>query len=445
MDTRHDHPKPWLPADCRQAIADAEAEYLKGELADIDAGLHALVDAHERHMDVETIGLNAGTNVMNPRAAALLGRSLGNRPSLGYPGDKYEMGMEYAERIEIVADGLVRRLFKAPFAEIRVGSGALANLYVFMATCAPGDRIMAFPPEMGGHVTHHKAGAAGLYGLDIHPVPYDAARMAIDLDRLRSEAKRLKPKVITVAGSLCLFPYDVAGVRGIADEIGALVLYDAAHMAGLIAGGRFQQPLAEGAHLMTCSTYKAFGGPPSGLVMTTEQGLAETIDKIAYPGLTANFDLGKTAALAMSVLDLLEHGQAYAEMCIANAHALGEAMAAEGLPVHGVAGRGHTESHHLALHAAPFGGGQTASKHLAKANVLLCGIGLPIQAVDGDLNGIRIGTQEVTRFGLTPKEMPQVARFLARVLKGNEKPEQVKGDVIEFRRAFQTIRYVRES
>ena len=106
---------------------------------------------------------------------------------------------------------------------------------------------------------------------------------------------------------------------------------------------------------------------------------------------------------------------------------------------------GHTESHHLALHAAPFGGGQTASKHLARANLLLCGIGLPIQAVDGDLNGIRIGTQEITRFGLTPKEMPQVARFLARALKGNEKPEQVKGDVIEFRRAFQTIRYVRES
>ncbi len=443
MDTRSSDPKPWLPAECRQVIADAEAEHLAGELAEIDKGLHALVDAHERHMDLETIGLNAGTNVMNPRAAAMLGRSLGNRPSLGYPGDKYEMGMEYAERIEVVADGLVRRLFKAPFAEIRVGSGALANLYVFMATCVPGDRIMAFPPEMGGHVTHHRAGAAGLYGLEIHPVPYDAARMSIDLDRLRADAKRLKPKVITVAGSLCLFPYDVAGVRAIADEIGAVVLYDAAHMAGLIAGGRFQQPLAEGAHLMTCSTYKAFGGPPSGLVMTTEQELAEKIDKIAYPGLTANFDLGKTAALALSVLDLLEHGKAYADMCIANAKALGEAMAKEGLPVHGAAGRGCTESHHLALHAAPFGGGQTASKHLARANLLLCGIGLPIAPVDGDLNGIRIGTQEITRFGLTPADMPQVARFIARVLKGNEKPEQVKSDVIEFRRAFRDLKFVR--
>lgn len=442
MDTRADHPKPWLPAESRRAIADAEAAYLSDDLDRIDVGLHALVDAHERHMDVETIGLNAGTNVMNPKAAAMLGRSLGNRPSLGYPGDKYEMGMEFAERIEVVADGLVRRLFKAPFAEIRVGSGALANLYVFMATCRPGDRIMAFPPEMGGHVTHHRAGAAGLYGLEVHPVPYDGARMAIDLGRLRDEARRLKPKVITVAGSLCLFPYDVAAVRGIADEIGAWVLYDAAHMAGLIAGGRFQAPLAEGAHLMTCSTYKAFGGPPSGLVLTTEVELAERIDKIAYPGLTANFDLGKTAALAMSVLDLLAHGRAYAEVCIANAQALGAAMVKEGLPVHSVAGRGHTESHHLALHAAPFGGGQAASKRLAKANLLLCGIGLPVAPVEGDLNGIRIGTQEVTRWGLTPGDMPIVARFLARALKG-EDADRLRDEVIRFRKPFQEIRFVR--
>ncbi|MBM3535747.1 MAG: aminotransferase class I/II-fold pyridoxal phosphate-dependent enzyme [Alphaproteobacteria bacterium] len=443
MDTRSDSAKAWLPAECRQVIEDAEKTLLSDDLDRIDTALHALVEAHELHMDIESIGLNAGTNVINPRAAALLGRSLGNRPSLGYPGDKYEMGMEHAERIEIVTEALVRRLFNAPFAEIRVGSGALANLYAFMATCRPGDRIMAFPPEMGGHVTHHRAGAAGLYGLEIHPVPYDAARMTIDLDRLRRETIRLRPKVITVAGSLCLFPYDVGAVRAIADEVGAWVLYDAAHMAGLIAGGRFQAPLAEGAHLMTCSTYKAFGGPPSGLVMTTEAELAERIDKIAYPGLTANFDLGKTAALAFSVLDLLAHGVAYADICIANARALGEAMAAEGLPVHTIAGRGQTESHHLALHAAAFGGGQTASKRLAKANLLLCGIGLPIAEVAGDLNGIRIGTQEITRWGMEPKDMRQVARLLARVLKGNEAPGQVRPDVIRFRRDFQTLRFVR--
>ena len=129
---------------------------------------------------------------------------------------------------------------------------------------------------------------------------------------------------------------------------------------------------------MTMSTYKAFGGPPAGLVLTTEPELAKRLDQIAYPGLTANFDLGKTAALAMSVLDLLAYGGAYADQCIANAQALGDALENAGIAVHRVEDRPVTESHHLALPAAPYGGGQTASKHLALANILLCGIGLPL-------------------------------------------------------------------
>ena len=141
--------KPWLPADCAEAVARAEAPLQAASLDAVEQRLLSLVDDHERHMDHESIGLNAGTNVMNPRAAELLGRSLGNRPSLGWPGDKYEMGMEYAGDIEVLAETLVKRLFDAPFAEIRVASGALANLYTFMATCKPGDRIMAFTGEMG--------------------------------------------------------------------------------------------------------------------------------------------------------------------------------------------------------------------------------------------------------------------------------------------------------
>src|SRR5262245_56894767 len=155
--------KPWIPDDCAKVIDAVEASLRQwNDLDSIETQLLGLVDRHENHMDRESIGLNAGTNVMNPRAAALLSRSLGNRPSLGYPGDKYEMGMEAAGEIEIITENLVKRLFDAPYAEIRVGSGALANLYSFMATAKPGDRIMAFTGEMGGHVTHHKAGAAGL-------------------------------------------------------------------------------------------------------------------------------------------------------------------------------------------------------------------------------------------------------------------------------------------
>src|SRR5947208_6085886 len=180
MNIRATAEKPWLPRDCAAVVARIEQSL--GEvngLGAVEAQIMRLIDNHERHLERESIGLNAGTNIMIPRAAALLSRSLGNRPSLGYPGDKYEMGMEYAEEIEVIAEDLVKRLFGAPYGEIRVGSGALANLYCFMATCKPGDCIMAFPGEMGGHVTHHGAGAAGLYGLEIHPVPYDGGAMTI--------------------------------------------------------------------------------------------------------------------------------------------------------------------------------------------------------------------------------------------------------------------------
>ncbi|QIG51416.1 aminotransferase class I/II-fold pyridoxal phosphate-dependent enzyme [Nordella sp. HKS 07] len=436
--------KSWLPADCATVIEGIESAL--GGLNDpaaIEARLMRLIDDHERHMDRESIGLNAGTNVMNPRAAALLARSLGNRPSLGYPGDKYEMGMEYAEEIEVIAEDLAKRLFAAPFAEIRVGSGALANLYSFMATAKSGDSIMAFTGEMGGHVTHHKDGAAGLYGLVTHPVPHDGERMTVDLDRLRADARRLRPKLITVAGSLCLYPYPVREMRQICDEVGAYLLYDAAHMGGLIAGRHFQAPLAEGAHLMTMSTYKAFGGPPSGLILSSDAELARRLDQIAYPGLTANFDLGKTAALALSILDLIAHGEAYAAQAIANANALGTQLEKHGIKVHRAQGRDATESHHLALPAQPYGGGQSTSKHLARANILLCGIGLPVAPVAGDLNGIRIGTQEVTRFGMKEDAMAEIAWLMSKVMVKGEAPEKVRSEVVAFRQHYQTMSYVR--
>src|SRR5690606_26273022 len=134
-------------------------------------------DIHEQ----DCINLNPATNTMNPKAEALLAAGLGSRPSLGYPGDKYEMGLEAIEQIEILAAELAAEIFQAKFAEIRVGSGALANLYAFMATARPGDAIIVPPADVGGHVTHHQAGAAGLYGLDIHVAPVDPESYTIDL------------------------------------------------------------------------------------------------------------------------------------------------------------------------------------------------------------------------------------------------------------------------
>ncbi len=435
--------RPWVPGPLETAIQERAATYRTLDADAVEAEVHRLLDDHERYMDHECISLYAGTNVMNPRAVRLLATSVGSRPSLGYPGDKYEMGMQYAEQLEILAAEVLKDLFHARYVEYRVGSGSLANLYAYMVCARPGDLMLAFPPEAAGHVGHHEGGAAGLYGLDVRTVPFDGRRMAVDLDGLAREARALKPKIIMVAGSMCLFPYDVPAVRAIADEVGAYVVYDAAHMSGLIASGAFQQPLAEGAHLLTCSTYKSFGGPPSGLVLTNDAELAQRLEYVAYPGMTANFDLSKTAALIVAALDLREHGPAYAQMCIDNAVALATALDAKGVPVYHVEGRGFTASQHVGLPAQRYGGGTPGSRLLERANILVSGIGLPGPTCPNDFNAIRIGTQEVTRWGMTPDSMVEVAKLMARVLVGGGDPAAVREDVIALRRNYQTLHYLR--
>ncbi len=313
-----------------------------------------------------------------------------------------------------------------------MASGSLANLYVYMATCRPGDRVLAFSDTAAGHPTHHAIGAAGLYGLDVRDVPFDEARMDVDVGALARRAREDRPALIIVAGSMCLHPYDVAGVRSVADEVGAKVLYDAAHMGGLIAGGRFQQPLVEGAHVITGSTYKSLGGPPSGMILTDDDAIAERLDAIAFPGLTANFDLARHAALAVAALDLLEHGVAYADMQVANAQALGSELTARGVTVFSARGA-HTASQHLAL---PCDASKT-SLSLERANVLTSVISVPGSAA------LRLGTQELTRRGMEPSDMADVADLVARVLIDGEEPGSVAPDATALRRRFDGLRFVR--
>ncbi len=432
----------WAPATCEDFIQGIAAATAGMDEDAIGREIDRLVEENHAIHERDCVNLNPATNVMNPKAEALLSAGLGSRPSLGYPGDKYEMGLEAIERIEVIAAELAAEIFGARFAEIRVASGAMSNLYAFMATAKPGDTIIVPPPEIGGHVTHHGAGAAGLYGLKILSAPVDAAGYTVDLEGLRRMALAERPKLITIGGSLNLFPHPVREIRAIADEVGAWLLYDAAHMSGMIVGCAWQQPLQEGAHLMTMSTYKSLGGPPSGLIVTNEPSLAERLDRIAFPGLTANFDAAKSASLAVALLDWKAHGAAYAETMAATAKALAEALAREGMEVF-AADRGFTESHQFALKAAPLGGGQAAAKRLRRANILTCGIGLPLAAVDGDLNGLRLGTPEIVRWGMGPDDMPELAKLIVRALKAQDAPETLAPEVTAFRHKFQSLRFVR--
>jgi glycine hydroxymethyltransferase len=237
-----------------------------------------------------------------------------------------------------------------------------------------------------------------------------------------------------------LFHHPIAQVRAIADEVGAKVLFDAAHLCGMIAGKVWPQPLVEGAHLMTFSTYKSLGGPAGGLIVTNDDEIAQKLDAIAYPGLTANFDAAKTAALGITLQDWKSVGRDYAQMMVKTSQALAQHLQNLGVNIF-ASDKGFTTSHQFAILAAPYGGGQTAARRMGEAGLLACGIGLPIEQVEGDLNGLRIGTPEIVRIGMKVEHMQVLAGFIARSLDASVEPKSIQREITEWRKQFSGVHY----
>ena len=433
-------PRSWLSAAERARSESLNEQFVGVRPQDVPLLVMGMAERGDDLNGPGAINLYAGTNVMDPKAQALLATGIATRPSLGHPGDKYEMGLQPAEEIEVLCLTLLRRVFGCRFGEFRVLSGSMANLMAYMALARPGDTMLSLAEAAGGHATHRPQGAAGLYGLKVMDVPFDGDSMRVDLDTLHRTATRTFPRIILIGGSLALFPYPVREIRAIADEVGAAVMYDGAHLSGLLAAGAFQRPLAEGAHVLTMSTYKSLGGPAGGLIVTDDPAIARRLEAIAYPGLTANFDLARVAALTVTLAGWLSFGPDYARAMQENAHTLALALATEGLDVAGEQ-RGYTASHHVAIRASAFGGGTHASRLLEGARIFASGIGLPGPEVRGDQNGMRFGTQEVTRFGMGSAEMHVIARLIADRLLARRDVSAIRDDALELRGRFMQIGY----
>ena len=427
----------WVPEDSENLVQDLAYKVSETTSKDLLERLTFLADLNKIIHEKDCFNLNPATNVMNPRAESFLSCGIGSRPSLGYPGDKYEMGLEAIEEIEVVASSLVAEIFCSKFAEIRVPSGAMANLFSFMSICKPGDTIIVPPASIGGHVTHHNPGCAGLFGLNIIEAPIDKDYYTVDIDQLRELALKEKPKLITLGGSLNLFEHPVSAVSSIAKEVGARLLFDAAHQCGLIAGKAWKNPLDLGADVVTMSTYKSLGGPPGGAIITNDAGIAEKIDRIAFPGMTANFDAAKSAALAVTMLDWKEFGREYAAEMVLMSKTLASSLEEYDIPIF-FGALGHTQSHQFAVLAEEYGGGQQASKLLRKSGFLACGIGLPVQDIEGDMNGVRFGTPELVRWGMKAKHSNKLAELVAKALKGDNVSDQVS----KWRRTFNKVHFV---
>jgi glycine hydroxymethyltransferase len=427
-------PRPWIGETAAQRVRSIAAATAASAPLDLVARVEALAVENRTIHEVRCLNLNPATNTMSQRAEAVLAAGLGTRPSLGHPGDKYETGLEAIEEIEVIAAELAGRVFDARHAEVRVPSGAMANLFGFLACARAGDPIIVPPATVAGHITHHRPGAAGLRGLEVHTAPIDPARYTIDVDGLAELARRVRPRMITLGTSLNLHHHPVADARAVADEVGAVLLFDAAHLSGPIAGGAWPNPLAEGAHLMTMSTYKSLAGPPSGLVLTNDPAIAERLEAIAFPGLTANFDAGRTAALAITLADWVAFGPAHARAMVDAAAALGDALAEQAVRVVRTP-TGFTASHALAIEV-PAEGGTATARRLRRANLLTSAIGLP----SGLDDGLRLGVNELIRWGAGVSDMADVADLVARALDA-DRPEDLADEVTALRARFDTIHF----
>jgi glycine hydroxymethyltransferase len=337
----------------------------------------ALLQQHHKWFQ-ESIPLIASENVPSPAVREALLSDFGNRYAEGWPGERVYAGCVFIDQIELICIDLMKCLFKAEFVDVRPISGVVANLIMYTAFTEPGDVMLALSIPSGGHITMGRkelGGTAGaVHGLDVENLPLDYEEMNIDVDKAKEKvAKLIKagkfPKLVMFGGSVFPFPHPVKELASVFHEVGATVGYDAAHVAGLIAGGVFQDPLREGADAVSLSTHKTFFGPQHGGVLSWDK-YGERIKRATFPGMVSNHHLHALAGVTIACTEMLEFGKDYAQQIVRNSKALGQALYERGFKVL-AEHKGFTESHVLIIDITKYGDGGTIEKELEKANVII--------------------------------------------------------------------------
>ncbi|MBU0624371.1 MAG: serine hydroxymethyltransferase [Candidatus Thermoplasmatota archaeon] len=390
----------------------------------------------------DCIPLIASENVMSPAAREVINSDLNNRYAEGLPGKRFYQGNIYVDQIETICEDLAREVFACKFADVRSTSGTVSNMAVLTALTKTRDKMTTVSLSDGGHISHAKIGATGMRGIKTFNYPFDEKNMNIDTQGAKRLIREVKPKVALFGQSVFLFPTPLDEMKDVFSEVGCSTWYDAAHVLGLIAGRKFQDPLREGIDVMSGSTHKTLPGPQHGVILSDlrKQDLETSLRRGVFPGVTSNHHLHSVAALAVTLAETREFGEAYADQVIRNAKALGQGLFERGMEVlceH----LGFTESHTIVVDVEQFQGGAKVAKDLEAANIILNKNLLPWDSDPVRPCGIRIGSQELTRLGMKEKEMAEVAELVARVVVKGQAPEKVKPDVIDFKRQFTKIHY----
>ena len=399
-----------------------------------------------------SIPLIASENVPSPAVREAIISDFGNRYAEGWPGERVYAGCTYIDEVEVQCMDLAKRLFKAEFADVRPISGVVANLVIYSAFSNPGDVMIAPSIPAGGHISHGKkehSGTAGLvHGLEIEFFAFDPEEMNIDVEKTKAKIQELDkqgklPKIAMFGGSVFLFPHPVKELADFLKGYNIHINYDAAHVAGLIAGDQFQDPLREGVDTMTMSTHKTLFGPQGGLVLAFEKD-ADAIKKATFPGLTSSHHIHHMAGKAVTFAEALEFGKEYASQTIKNAKLLAAELANLGFKVLGEK-MGYTNSHQTVVNVLDYGDGGKIEADLEKANIIV-----NRQLIPGDLKakrnymspgGIRLGTSEITRLGMKESEMQQIASLIKQVIIDKKDPKEITSQVIDFRKNYQKTEY----
>jgi len=405
------------------------------------------VEASGRHYR-DSLPMIASENILSPLVAKAVNSDLHGRYAEGLPGKRYYQGCDDFDTIESIGIESAKRVFNCRFANIQSTSGTVSNIGALKALVKPGDTITAVSTADGGHISHARMGAVGLRGLDLVTYPWDEERMEPDVDAACKLIRETKPQLALFGQSVFLFPTPLRELSDAAHEVGAKVMYDGAHVLGLIAGGQFQDPLHEGADVMTGSSHKTFPGPQGGFVLSDSEDevLHKKLNNSIFPGTCSSYHLHHVAGKAVALAEFEAHGVDYARDIVENAKALGAALAAEGFDVLAEE-RGFTESHQvLTRHGGPdSGAGMRAAQILED-----CGIITNMNMLPGDTkamsgpSGLRLGVPELTRVGMGVDEMQEVAGFFARSLIAEEDSASVRADVAEFKSQFQIVHYCLE-
>ena len=419
-----------------------------------------LVETQEAWRSHRTINLIASENAQSPSVRSIQNSDFMARYAEGHPNTadhvkRYYQGTRYIDQIETMARTELLALARCRQADVRPISGNAANTAVALGYLRAGDAVVVNGTAAGGHISHNTIGVFGrrlqIRGMSLnlesdkriplHFFPLTEDLYHTDVQKSLDLIDRVSPRLIVLGKSLILFPEPAKELAELCQDRGIPLLYDAAHVLGLILGGQFQDPLREGVTWMTASTHKTFPGPQRGVILADldqegERKYWPAADRGVFPGSSSNHHLHTLPALLVAIREMQQHASTYAAQIVRNAKALGQALDDEGIQVEG-RDFGFTESHQIAVNISVHGGGVAVAQRLEASDIIVNYNMLPLDTNPRNPSGLRLGVQEMTRYGMRENDMQRLALLISDAIKG----KQVQETVNALRAEFQTLHY----